>query len=122
MKTIKINTCSQCPYFLFKTEPETFKKIKETCILMGERIKTKDYIIPTWCPLEDCQQRDQEVQNVVLPLYNDLVVVSHWSDFDLNDAVFLGKFKECRGGYFYIQNSGRGFKYCRKVSRFTFHD
>ena len=52
--------------------------------------------------------------------YGDLVVVSHWRDFDFpNDAVQLGRFSHCEDGYFYVQHSRRGYKYCRRVEKKT---
>lgn len=51
-------------------------------------------------------------------LIGKLVVVSHWSDFDYPaDAVRLGRLRDIRDGYFYIDNLSRGYRYCRKVSR-----
>jgi len=47
-----------------------------------------------------------------------LVVVSHWMDFDFPmDAVYLGILEKYEGGYYYIEGSKRGFKYCRPVSK-----
>lgn len=45
----------------------------------------------------------------------DLVVVAHFSDFDLMDATHLGKFAGYVGGSFFIEGHERGYKYCRKV-------
>ena len=45
----------------------------------------------------------------------DLVVVSHWRDFDTRDAVAVGRFDYWKDGYFYIQESMRGYKFCRRV-------
>ena len=47
----------------------------------------------------------------------DLVAVSQWSDFDLNDEVRLGIFSAYKKGYFYIKGSERGYKYCRVVNK-----
>jgi hypothetical protein len=48
----------------------------------------------------------------------DLVVVSHWSDFDWpRDAVELGRLTEIREGYYYVNGSRRGFKHCKLVHR-----
>ena len=48
-------------------------------------------------------------------LFGELVVVSQWPDFDLQDAVVLGLFSQYKDGFFYVQMNHRGFKYCRKV-------
>ena len=46
-----------------------------------------------------------------------LVIVSHWSDFKLEDATKLGVLSEVRGEYFYIAGDARGYRHCRPVSR-----
>lgn len=46
-----------------------------------------------------------------------LVVLSHWSDFDLNDEVRLGILDRVEGNYFYISGSNRGYRYCRSVGK-----
>ena len=46
-----------------------------------------------------------------------LVVVAHWSDFDLMDATKLGTLEKMEGGYFYIQGDSRGYRHCRPVSQ-----
>ncbi len=56
------------------------------------------------------------VDEIVKPFIGKLVVVSHWHDFDLADAVKLGRLQEYRDGYFYIQGDKRGYKHCRPVS------
>jgi len=44
--------------------------------------------------------------------------VSHWSDFDIRDgSVFVGRLRKVESGYWYIEDSNRGFKYARKVIR-----
>ena len=45
-----------------------------------------------------------------------LVVVAHWSDFDLMDATKLGVLQRVHKGYFYIEDDVRGYRYCRPVS------
>ena len=51
-------------------------------------------------------------------LCGDLVVVSHWSDYDWpHDAVELGILREVRDGYYYINDSKRGYKHCKFVHR-----
>ena len=51
-------------------------------------------------------------------LCGDLVVVSHWSDFDYpNDPVFLGILTKIENGYYYINDEIRGFVYCKFVYR-----
>lgn len=48
----------------------------------------------------------------------DLVVVSHWSDFDWpSDAVELGILSNVKDGYYYINNNMRGYKHCKVVHR-----
>ena len=47
----------------------------------------------------------------------DLVVVSHWSDFDFpSDEVRLGRFERFADGYFYIEGIQRGYMNCRTVN------
>jgi hypothetical protein len=50
-------------------------------------------------------------------LIGKLVVVSHWSDFKLEDATKLGILRKIKDGYFYIDNDSRGYRHCRKVSQ-----
>jgi len=44
-----------------------------------------------------------------------LVVVAHWSDFQLEDETRLGILRGVRSGYFYIDGSERGYRHCRVV-------
>lgn len=49
--------------------------------------------------------------------FGKLVVVSHWSDFKLEDATKLGILNYIKDGYFYIADDSRGYRFCRLVSR-----
>lgn len=61
-------------------------------------------------------RRKRKSRKVVIEgLIGELVVVSHWQDFKLEDATVLGILREYRDGYFYVVGSRRGFRHCRKV-------
>jgi len=46
----------------------------------------------------------------------ELIVVSHYSDFDFpQDVIQLGKFEKIINGYIYIQGNNRGFKYFKRL-------
>ncbi len=55
------------------------------------------------------------------PVPGELVVVSHWGDFDYPmDAVQLGRLREIkqdnRGTYYCVDDSNRGFRHCRTLN------
>lgn len=51
----------------------------------------------------------------------EMVVVAHWSDFDMQDAVMLGILQEITPqNRFIIAGHARHWRYCRKVSREVF--
>jgi hypothetical protein len=52
-------------------------------------------------------------------LIGKLVVVTHWRDFQLEDATKLGILKKIENDYFYIIDDARGYKYCRVVKENT---
>lgn len=51
----------------------------------------------------------------LLPI-GELVVVSHWIDFKMEDATKLGILRDVRDGHFYIEGDGRGYRHCRRVN------
>lgn len=65
---------------------------------------------------------NKAVEEYTRPLeLDDLVAVAHWSDFDTADAVQVGRFSHFRDGHYYILESGRGWRYCRRVLPLTAH-
>lgn len=54
----------------------------------------------------------------MIPEIGDLVVVSHWSDFDYPyDNVRLGILTRKVDGYYYVDDYYRGYKHCVFVHR-----
>jgi len=81
--------------------------MKQNCKIHGE--------MPCKCVEKPPEVASQPLNDL---LCGDLVVVSHWSDFDWpHDAVELGILTEIKGGYYYINNAKRGYKHCRFVYR-----
>lgn len=56
-------------------------------------------------------------KGVIVPKIGDLIVVAHWSNFDMADgSVRVGSFEKYEQGYWYIKESMRGYRYARAVS------